>query len=79
MNVFYQGRQVFVTVHAIKRARQRQIAFPDQVYYTIKTGKARRFGENYIRFTKRTPNGSIVRIGEFAGQQILIKTVEKGK
>jgi hypothetical protein len=43
--VFIDGKPVIIKVHAIKRARQRHIAFPDQVYQVLHTGKTERFGK----------------------------------
>jgi len=72
------GKPIVISVHAIKRALEREIAFPDQVYSVLRTGKVSRFGKNRIRFVKRSGNGSIICIGEDVGQAIIIKTVERG-
>ena len=52
-NLYVNGKQVIITVHAIKRAREREIAFPDQVYDVLKTGKIQRFGKNLLKFVKK--------------------------
>lgn len=77
-NVYFQGKPVFIKVHAVTRARQRQIAYPDEVYSTLQTGKVRRFSKNGIKFIKRSGKGSIICVGEDLGYGIIIKTVEKG-
>ena len=76
--IYFEGKQIVIKVHAVKRARQREIAFPDQVYNAIQTGKAKRFGKNGIKFVKRSKEGSIVCVGEDLGYCIIIKTVERG-
>ena len=52
-DLYVNGKQVIITVHAIKRAREREIAFPDQVYDVLKTGKIQRFGKNLLKFVKK--------------------------
>lgn len=74
----FQGKLVVITVHAIKRARERDIAFPDQVYEVLQMGKAKRFGKHGIKFIKRSKEGSIICIGEDTGNCIVIKTIERG-
>ncbi len=76
--LYFEGKQIFITTHAIKRARLRNIAFPDQVYNTIKTGKVIKFGKNSIKFISRSKKGAIICVGEDLGQIIIIKTVERG-
>lgn len=78
MSIFFQNKQVWVKTHAIKRARERDIIFPDMVYATILGGKVTRFGKNYFRFTKRYKQGTVICIGEDLGHAIIIKTVEWG-
>lgn len=73
----YQGKPILIRAHAIKRARQRQIAFPDQVYAVIKTGKLVRFGRRGVRFVKRGRRGSIICVGEEFADCIVIKTIER--
>lgn len=77
-DIYFDGKQVVIKVHAIKRARQREIAFPDQVYNAIQTGKVKRFGKNMIKFIKKSKEGSIICVGEDLGYCIIIKTVERG-
>ncbi|MBI1970174.1 hypothetical protein HYS47_00350 [Candidatus Woesearchaeota archaeon] len=76
--LYFEGKPIVIKVHAIKRARDHEIAFPDQVYTTIRTGKVVRFGKNYIKFIKRSKVGSIICIAEDLGEVIIIKTVERG-
>ena len=76
--LYFQGKQIFIKTHAVIRARERNIAFPDQVYTAINTGKVQRFGKNGIKFVKRTKTGSIICLGEDLGQVIIIKTIERG-
>jgi len=35
-DIYFQGKPIIIKAHAIKRARQREIAFPDQVYDVLK-------------------------------------------
>ena len=76
--LYIDGKQVIIKVHAIKRAREREIAFPDQVYDVIRTGKLFRFGKNFLKFVKRNKSGSIICVGEDLGHVIIIKTIERG-
>ena len=74
-----RGQPVYVTTHAIIRAREREISYPDQIYRVIKTGKVERFGKNGIKFIgKRSKKGCIICVGEDLGENIIIKTVERG-
>lgn len=75
---FFQNKQILISTHAIKRARERNIAFPDQVYNTLKCGKIFRFGKNEIKFVKKSKFGSIICIGVELKDTILIKTIERG-
>ena len=77
-DIYFEGKPVIIKVHAIKRARRREIAFPDQVYDTIQTGKVKRFGKNYIKFIKKGKKGSIICVGEDLGHAVIIKTIERG-
>lgn len=77
-DIYLEGKPVVIKVHAIKRARQREIAFPDQVYNAIQTGKVKKFGKNRIKFTKKSKEGSIICVGEDLSYCIVIKTVERG-
>lgn len=76
--IYFEGKLIIIKVHAIKRARQREIAFPDQVYNAIQTGKMKRFGKDGIKFIKKTKEGTIRCVGEDLGHCIIIKTVERG-
>jgi len=77
-DIYFQGKQIIVKVHAIKRAREREIAFPDQVYDVLQTGKVKRYGKHGIKFVKRSKEGSIICVGEDFGYCIIIKTIERG-
>ena len=77
-DIYFQGKQIIVKVHAIKRAREREIAFPDQVYDVLQTGKVKRYGKHGIKFVKRSKEGSIICVGEDLGYCIIIKTIERG-
>ncbi|MFH1209757.1 MAG: DUF4258 domain-containing protein [archaeon] len=74
----FQGKQIVIKTHAIKRARERNIAYPDQVYNVLKTGKVKRFGKQGIKFIKKSKDGSIICVGVDLGQYIIIKTIERG-
>ena len=75
--IYFQGKQIFIKTHAIKRAREREIAYPDHVYKVLKTGKVERFGKNGIRFISKSKRGSVICVGEDLGQIIIIKTIER--
>ena len=77
-DIYFQGKQIIIKVHAVKRAREREIAFPDQVYDVLQTGKVKRFGKHGIKFIKKSKEGSIICIGEDLGYCIIIKTIERG-
>ncbi len=74
----FQGRPIWITKHAIIRARERGIAYPDQVYYVLKTGRVKRYGKHGLRFIKKSKAGSIICVGEDLGHAIIIKTIERG-
>ena len=76
--VYFEDKQIFIKTHAIKRAREREIVYPDQVYNVLKTGKIKKFGKNYIKFVKKSKKGSIICVGEDIGDIIIIKTIERG-
>ena len=44
--IVVNGKPVWISSHAIIRAREREIAYPDQVYNVLKTGKIERFGKH---------------------------------
>lgn len=77
-DIYFERKLIIIKVHAIKRARQREIAYPDQVYNVLKTGKVKRFGKNMIKFVKKGKKGSIICVGEDLGYAIIIKTIERG-
>ncbi|MEK6942520.1 MAG: hypothetical protein AABX00_00470 [Nanoarchaeota archaeon] len=77
-SIYFQGKLIVIKVHAVKRAREREIAFPDQVYDALQTGKSKRFGKHGIKFIKRGREGSIICVGEDLGHCIIIKTIERG-
>ena len=47
--IFFQGKPIVIKVHAVKRAREREISFPDQVYDVLQTGKVKKFGKHGIK------------------------------
>ena len=77
-NIYFQGKPIIIKVHSVKRAREREIAFPDQVYEVLQTGKVKRFGKHGIKFVKKSKEGSIICVGEDLGYCIIIKTIERG-
>mgnify|MGYP001602562135 CR=1 FL=1 len=77
--VYFNKRQILIKPHAIKRAREWEIAFPDHVYKVLRTGKLERFGKNGVRFVgKKSKKGRVICVGEDLGQIIIIKTIERG-
>ena len=76
--VYFRGKPIIIKVHAIKRARERKIAFPDHVYTVLKTGKVKKFGKRGIKFISKSKKGSIICVGEDLGYVIIIKTIERG-
>ncbi len=76
--IYFQSKPIIIKVHAVKRAREREIAFPDQVYDVLQTGKVKRYGKHGIKFVKRSKEGSIICVGEDLGYCIIIKTIERG-
>lgn len=77
-SIYFQGKPIVIKVHAIKRAREREIAFPDQVYHVLQTGKVKKFGKHGIKFIKKNKGTSIICVGEDLGYCIIIKTIERG-
>jgi len=77
-DLYFEGKEIIITLHAVKRARERNIAFPDHVYTVLKTGKVHRFEKNGIKFISRTKKSSIICVGEDLGRVIIIKTIERG-
>lgn len=76
--VYFEGKPIIIKVHTIKRAREREIAYPDHVFTILKTGKVKRFGKHGIKFTSKTKKGSVICVGEDIGHVIIIKTIERG-
>ncbi len=76
--VYFSNKPIVIMVHAIKRAREREIAYPYHVYRVLKTGNVSRFGKKGIKFVSKTKKGSIICIGEDIGHAIIIKTIERG-
>lgn len=76
--LYFEGKQIFIKTHAIKRAREREIAYPDHVYTVLKTGKVKRFGKHGIKFISKSKKGSVICVGEDLGHVIIIKTIERG-
>ena len=76
-DIYFQEKKVWLSTHAIKRARVREI-YPDMIYATIKGGKIKRFGKNMLKFMKRYKRGTVICVGEVVGQSIVIKTIEWG-
>ncbi len=78
-DLFFQEKKVWISVHAIKRARKRKVILPDMLFAVIKGGKIKRFGKNQIKFIKPYKNRVLICIGEDKGYSIIIKTIEWGK
>lgn len=78
-DLYFQGRAVWISAHAIKRARKRQIIYPDMIFDAIRNGKIKRFGKNLIKFIRPYKNRALICIGEDNGYSIVIRTVEWGK
>ena len=76
--LWFEGRPIIIKVHAIKQARRRGVSYPEQVRNVIKTGKVVRFGKKGIKFIKRSKNRSTICVGEYVGDVIAIKTIERG-
>ncbi|MFH0713944.1 MAG: hypothetical protein V1722_05215 [Candidatus Micrarchaeota archaeon] len=74
----FQGKPVIITKHAAERARLRYIAYPDQIYEIIQTGKLKRFGKHFLKFEKRGKHGCTICICEEVSDVIIVKTVERG-
>jgi len=74
----HDGKIIFISVHAVKRAREREIAYSDQVLDVLRTGKVKRFGKTGIKWIKKSKNGSIICVGEDLKHAIIIKTIERG-
>lgn len=70
LDIFVDNKKIVLSVHAIKRARQREIT-PDIIEKTLRNGKINRFGKNSLRISSRSINC----VGETIGDIILIKTI----
>lgn len=77
MSIYFQEKSVWLSPHALKRARRREI-YPDMVYATIRGGKVKRFGKNFIKFMKRYKRGTVICVGEVVGQFVVVRTIEWG-
>ncbi len=60
--------------HVFKRALQRGI-HPDRIENTLKKGKVKIFGKNYVKFITK----SLICVGEISGLKIKILTIERRK
>ena len=76
--LYFNKKPIIVKKHAIKRAREKDIAYPDHVYHVLKTGKVETFGKRGLKFIKRSEKGTIICVGEDIGDIIIIKTIERG-
>lgn len=76
--LYFGEKPIVILPHVFHRACLRNISYPDQVSDTIKTGRVYRFGKHGIKFVKRSPDGSIICVGEDLGASIIIKTIERG-
>ncbi len=36
--MYFEGKLILIKVHAIKRAREKEIAYPEQVYAVLRNG-----------------------------------------
>lgn len=62
--------------HAFLQALKRGI-YPDFIEATIKGGKIKRFGKNYVKFIKSYKRFDVICIGQIIGNIIKIVTIEK--
>ncbi len=62
--------------HAFLQALKRGI-HPDFVEATIKGGKIKRFGKNYVKFIKSYKRFDVICMGQFMADKIKIITIEK--
>lgn len=76
--LYYNRKEIVLTDHAIRRAFEREIAYPEQVYNVLRMGKVVKFGRRNLKFVKRSKKGSIICVGEEVGDLIVIKTIERG-
>ena len=76
--IYIQRKEIRFSLHAIIRAEERNIRFPELAYLVVNTGEIERFGKHGIKFRKRFKKGTIICIGIDLGECILIKTIERG-
>ena len=76
--IYFENKQIIIKHHAIRRAKERNIVFPEQVYSALRTGKVQRFAKNGIKFVKKTNKDSIICLGEETDNIIIIKTIMRG-
>lgn len=62
--------------HAFIRAMQRGLN-PDIIENVLKGGKVKRFGKDYVKFTKKYKKFKVVCVGQICGTNIKILTIEK--
>lgn len=68
--------EIEIKRHAFLRALKRGI-HPDFVEATIKGGKVKRFGKNYVKLIKTYKGFDIICVGHITGNMIKIITIEK--
>ncbi|MFH1649735.1 MAG: hypothetical protein ABIA93_04255 [Candidatus Woesearchaeota archaeon] len=73
-----EGRTVYFSNHAIKRAKRRDIAYPEQALRALHNGKRECLGKDGIRIVHKTSKGSIILIGTIRQDKLIIKTIERG-
>ena len=76
--LYINNKPVWISSHAVKQARKRNIEYPDYVYRILHTGKIFRFGKCGIKIVARSKNGCCICIGEDTGYGMVIKTIERG-
>ena len=64
--------EIEIKHYVFKRALERNI-HPDRIEDTLKKGKLKRYGKNYIKFITKT----LICIGEISGSKIKIITIER--
>jgi hypothetical protein len=70
--------EVQLTTHAIMRAKDKGI-YPFMIYATIKGGRIKKFGKNYVKFIMNYKKGTVICVGERKSSNIIkILTVECG-
>jgi hypothetical protein len=66
--------EIDIKRHAFVRAEQRKVS-SSMIEATIKGGKIKRIGKNYLRFRKRYKRFSVVCIGQVEGTRLKILTI----